>query len=61
MKNTELPLVLTTKDVAEVLDISMTTVYQLISSGDLKSVRVRRQIRVSREAMMAFLNGEAHQ
>lgn len=37
---TELPLVLTTKDIAKLLDVSMTTVYHLISSGELKSVRV---------------------
>ena len=64
MKNkvtTELPLVLTTKDVAEVLGVSMTTVYHLVNSGALKSVRVRRQIRITRDALLSFLNGEKQQ
>lgn len=55
--NEELPLVLTTKDVAGVLGVSMTTVYHIIASGELKSVRVRHQIRVSRDALLSFLNG----
>lgn len=55
---TELPLVLTTKDIAEVLGVSMTTVYHIIASGELKSIRVRHQIRVSRDALLSFLNGE---
>ena len=55
---TDLPLVLTTKDVAEVLGISMTTVYHLVNSGALKSVRVRRQIRITRDALLSFMSGE---
>ena len=58
---TDLPLVLTTRDVAEVLGISMTTVYHLVNSGALKSVRVRRQIRITRDALLSFLSGEGQQ
>ena len=57
---TNLPLVLSTKDVAEVLGVSMTTVYHLVNSGELKSVRVRRQIRVTRDALLDYLKVAAH-
>ena len=57
---TNLPLVLSTKDVAEVLGVSMTTVYHLVNSGELKSVRVRRQIRVTRDALLDYLKVETH-
>ena len=57
---TSLPLVLSTKDVAEVLGVSMTTVYHLVNSGELKSVRVRRQIRVTRDALLDYLKVAAH-
>ena len=58
---TELPLVLTVKDVAGVLGIGITTAYNLISSKTIKSFRVRRQIRVSRDALLEFMNGEDRQ
>ena len=54
----DLPLVLSAKDVAELLGVSMTTVYRLIDSGAIRSVRVRRQIRVSRDSFLSFINGE---
>ncbi len=54
----DLPLVLSAKDVAELLGVSMTTVYHLIDSGAIRSVRVRRQIRVSRDSFLSFINGE---
>lgn len=54
----DLPLVLNTKDIAELLGVSMTTVYHLIDSGAIRSVRVRRQIRVSRDSFLSFINGE---
>ena len=54
----DLPLVLSAKDVAELLGVSMTTVYHLIDSGAIRSVRGRRQIRVSRDSFLSFINGE---
>ena len=54
----DLPLVLSAKDVAELLGVSMTTEYHLIDSGAIRSVRVRRQIRVSRDSFLSFINGE---
>lgn len=56
---TELPPVLTTKDVAKVLGVSMATVYLILGSGELKSVRVRHQYRVSRDALLTYLNDES--
>lgn len=57
-KGIDLPLVLSAKDVAELLGVSMTTVYHLLDSGAIRSVRVRRQIRVSKDSFLSFINGE---
>ena len=51
----DLPLVLTVSDVSKILGIGMNTAYDLIRSGAIKSVRVGRQIRVSKSAFLEFL------
>lgn len=56
---TDLPLVLNTKEVAEILGVSMGTVYRILDSGELKSVRVRHQYRISRDALLAYLDSES--
>lgn len=50
-----LPLVLTVSDVSKILGIGMNTAYDLIRSGAIKSVRVGRQIRVPKSALLEFL------
>ncbi len=42
--------------VAAIFDCSKWTVYELIQSGQLRSVRLGRAIRVTREALEEFLN-----
>jgi len=51
----DLPLVLTVSDISKILGIGKNTAYDLIRSGALKSVRVGRQIRVSKSAFLEFL------
>lgn len=50
-----LPLVLTVSDISKILGIGINTAYDLIRSGAIKSVRVGRQIRVSKSAFLELL------
>lgn len=52
----DLPLVLTVAQVSELLGIVKNGAYDLIRSGAIKSVRVGRQIRVSKSALLEFLS-----
>ena len=42
---------MTVRDVAKYLRVSPRTVYRLIREGQLKSIRIGKQIRVSRDAL----------
>lgn len=46
---------LTVAEVARELRVSMPTVYRLVATGELGSVRVRRSVRVSRPALEEYL------
>lgn len=50
-----MPLALRVSEVAEILAIGRNTAYLLIKEGALRSVRVGRQIRVSRDAVVHYL------
>lgn len=51
----ELPVVLTVKELAKFLRLGLNTVYALLKTGKIKSVRVGRQYRIPREALMEYL------
>jgi excisionase family DNA binding protein len=48
---------LTPKDVAEVLRLSMQTVYELLKTGQLPHYKVGRSYRVSEEQLADYLRG----
>jgi excisionase family DNA binding protein len=52
------PRLLTIKNVAERLQVSPRTIHRLVASGDLTVIRIGRAIRVSEEALKAFLTAE---
>jgi excisionase family DNA binding protein len=52
------PRLLTIRDVAERLQVSGRTIHRLIASGDLTVIRVGRSVRVTEEALQAFLTSE---
>ena len=52
----ELPLVLRVEDLMPILDIGRNTAYELVRSGRIRSVKVGRQIRVPRDAVVEFLS-----
>ncbi len=52
----QLPLVLSVSEVAQVLSLGRDTTYHLIHSGHIRSVRVGRQYRVPKAAVMEYLS-----
>ena len=51
----ELPLTLRVEDLMPILGIGRNTAYELVRSGQIKSVRIGRQIRVPKEAVIDYL------
>lgn len=52
----DLPLVLRVEDLMPILGIGRNTAYELVRSGEIKSIRVGRQIRILKEALIQFLS-----
>lgn len=48
--------VMTVEEVKEVLGLGRNTVYNLIRCGKIQSIRIGRQIRVTKAALLRFLN-----
>ena len=53
----DIPMILRVEDLMPILGIGRNTVYELIRSGQIRSVRIGRQIRIPREALLDFLDG----
>ena len=51
----DIPLVMTVEDLMPILLIGRNTAYELVRSGEIKSTRVVRQIRIPRDALIEFL------
>lgn len=51
----ELPMTLRVEDLMPLLGIGRNTAYELIRSGQIRSVRIGRQIRIPRDALLEFL------
>ena len=51
-----LPLVLTPKDIAKVLQISRNTTYEIMHRKDFPTLKIGKQYRVSREQFLNWLN-----
>lgn len=52
----DLPLTLKVEDLMPILGIGRNTAYELIRSGQIKSIRVGRNIRIPKSEVFAFLN-----
>lgn len=52
----DLPLMLTVDNLASVLDIGRNTAYDLVRSDQIKSVRIGRQFRIPKDALLQFMN-----
>ena len=55
----DLPLVLTSKQAAAVLQLKPRTVANMLDRGDLRGVKIGKEWRVSRAELMRFVLGEA--
>ena len=51
----ELPLALKVEDLMLILGIGRNAAYELVRSGQIRSIRVGRKLRVPKEAVIAFL------
>ena len=51
----ELAVALTIDEVADILKVSKTSAYRLVNEGGLRSIKVGKQIRVSRKDLKAFI------
>ena len=52
----ELPLLLRITDLMCVLNVGRNTAYNLVNSGQVQSIRVGTQIRIPKEAVLAFMS-----
>ena len=52
----ELPLAQTVTEAGQVLRVGRNVAYELVRSGQLRSVRVRQNIRIPRDALAEYLN-----
>ena len=57
----DLPLTLRVEELMPLLGIGRNTAYELVRSGQIKSVRVGRQLRIPKDALLEFLSRESLQ
>ena len=53
----DLPMTLRVEELMPILGIGRNTAYELIRSGQIRSIRIGRRIRIPRDALLEFLNG----
>ena len=51
----QLPLILSVDELTKILGIGKNTAYDLIRCGRIRSVRIGHKIRISKEALIEFL------
>lgn len=51
----DIPLIMDAEAVAEILDVSIGTVYALIRSRQLVAIRIGKKIRITRDALQSYL------
>ena len=52
----ELPLTLRVEDLMPILGIGRNTAYELVRSGQIRSIRIGRQLRIPKEAVQEYLS-----
>ena len=51
----DLPLTLRVEDLMPILGIGRNTAYELVRSGQIRSIRVGKQIRIPKDAVVEYL------
>ena len=54
----DLPLVLRVEDLMSALDIGRNAAYELLRSGQIRSIRIGRKLRIPKQAVEDFLAGK---
>ena len=54
----ELPLTLRVEDLMPILDIGRNTAYELVRCGTIRSVRIGKQLRIPKDALVEYLSDE---
>ena len=54
----ELPLTLRVEDLMPILDIGRNTAYELIRCGKIRSIRIGKQLRIPKDALVEYLSDE---
>ena len=54
----DIPLIMTVEDLMPILLIGRSTAYKLVRSGKLKTFRVEKQIRISRDSLTEYIKQE---
>ena len=50
--------IITVKELCQMLKIGKNTAYELIHSGQIKSIAIKRQIRISKQSVISYLENE---
>lgn len=53
----ELPLTLRVEDLMPILGIGRNTAYELVRCGKIRSIRIGRQLRIPKDALVEYLSG----
>lgn len=53
----DIPLVLTVEELMPILSIGRNTAYELVRSGQIKSIHAGKQIRILKHELLEFLTG----
>lgn len=56
MLERNVPIMFNPRDTAKILSISRSQVYQLLRSGELESVQIRRSRRISQDQLIRYIN-----
>ena len=54
----ELPLTLRVEDLMPILDIGRNTAYELVRCGTTRSIRIGKQLRIPKDALVEYLSDE---
>ena len=54
----ELPLTLRVEDLMPILDIGRNTAYALVRCGTIRSIRIGKQLRIPKDALVEYLSDE---
>jgi len=56
----DIPLVLTVEELMPILRIGRNTAFDLVHSGQIRSIRTGRQVRILKQDLQQFLEGGGH-